>query len=217
MGIVCPYLEVFNWDLDGRNRATSYGEMKSLKIELFQKLTATFPLYLSNRILTKVRKLKIFPWNNLVRKKRISVETWMKKLTRVFFGEEWVATSETQYCLRVSSMWEIKKDIFQNIYFQTNFAFSDPGDSSIEKKKLKKGQLLPIIFRKTNRSMISTFKEDQKLPTSVTSESCIIKDNKRICRPELRFLMGSFRKKNYDYWIKIFLFKFFSAGNIIDR
>ena len=137
-----------------------------------------------------------------------------EEIDACFFGEEWVATSETQYCLRVSSMWEIKKDIFQNIYSQTNFAFSDPGDSSIEKKSLKKGQLLTIILRKNNRSMSSTFKEDQKLPTSVTPETCIIR-HKRLCRPELQSLKGSFRKKTTE--LNFFFSKFFSTENINDR
>ena len=190
--------------------------MKRLKIELFQKLTATFPLYLSIRILTKMRKLKIFPWNNLVRKKRISVETWMKKLTRVFLEK-----SELQL-LKLNTVcafpqYEKSKDIFQKNYIQTNFAFSDPGDSSIEKKKLKKGQLLTIIFRKINRSMISTFKEDQKLPTSVTLESCIIKDTNDSADLNSEASWAVPGKKTTTTELNFFFSKFFSTENINDR
>ena len=65
--------------------------------------------------------------------------------------------------------------------------------------------------------MISTFKEDQKLPTSVTPETCNIKDTNDSADLNSDASWAVSGKKNYDYWIKIFLFKFFSAGNIIDR
>ena len=190
--------------------------MKRLKIELFQKLTATFPLYLSIRILTKMRKLKTFPWNNLVRKRRISVETWMKKLTRVFLEK-----SELQF-LKLNTVCafpqcEVKKDIFQNIYSQTNFAFSDTGDSSIEKKSLKKGQLLTIILRKINRSMSSTFEEDQKLPTSVTPETCIIKDTNDSADLNSEASWAVSGKKTTTTELNFFFSKFFSTENINDR
>ena len=113
-------------------------------------------------------------------------------------------------------MWEVKKDIFQKIYFQTNFAFSDPGDSSIE-KQLKKGQLLTIIFRKTNRSMISTFKEAQKLPTSVTPETCIIKDTNDSADLNSDASWAVSGKKTTTTELNFFSSKFFSAGNINDR
>ena len=73
-----------------------------------------------------------------------------------------------------SSMWKFQSVMFQQIDFRSSCVFSHPGETRREKKlkKLKKVQLLTFIFRKFNRSMISTFKEDRKYPTSVTTDIC---------------------------------------------
>ena len=149
-------------------------------------------------------------------KKRISVETWMKKLTRFFWRKVNCNFWNSILFARFLNV-RIKKDIFQNIYSQTNFAFSDTGDSSIEKKSLKKGQLLTIILRKINRSMSSTFEEDQKLPTSVTPETCIIKDTNDSADLNSEASWAVSGKKTTTTELNFFFSKFFSTENINDR
>ena len=124
----------------------------------------------------KREKCKDFPMEYPLERKGFRYGPGWKKWS-VFFL--WIKKScnfnEFQYCLCVSSMWKFQSVMFQQIDSRTSCVFSHPGETRIEKKKLKKlkkVQLLTFIFRKFNRSMISTFKEDRKVPNLVTPVKC---------------------------------------------
>ena len=109
-------------------------------------------------------------------KKRISVETWMKKLTRVFLEKSELQLLKLNTVCAFPQCEKSKKTYSRLSIPKQISPFLIPETLALRKKAKKKGQLLTIILRKNNRSMSSTFKEDQKLPTSVTPETCIIKD-----------------------------------------
>ena len=65
--------------------------------------------------------------------------------------------------------------------------------------------------------MSSTFEEDQKLPTSVTPETCIIKDTNDSADLNSEASWAVSGKKTTTTELNFFFSKFFSTENINDR
>ena len=121
-------MKVFKWDLDGRKRATSYGEMKWLKIELFRNYWQLFRFTCLSGFWHKGEMQRFFHGIHFC-KRRISIQSWMKKTQACFFSEknelqlQWISIMFARFLnVRIPKCY-VAADIFSNKFFFYKFFF----------------------------------------------------------------------------------------------
>ena len=177
---------------------------------------ATFPLYLSIRILTQRRNAKIFPLKTLLQENDFDTELDEKIWLCFFWRKMSCNFNEFQYCLCVSSMWKFQSVMFQQIDSRTNCVFSHPGETRIEKKNWRSWEKFNYWPLSSENLTDLWFQLSRKIEKSQTRwhPSHVIQKPKMTPQTWSLRVMCSFREKHYDCWIGFFLIL---TENINDR